>query len=82
MSDIYVKRKKGESFEAAFRRWTRRYQRSGKRFTLQSGRFHKTKDASNKRKASKLRSLKKAEKREWLVRIGKLVEDKRRGRRR
>lgn len=78
MSDIYVKRKKGESFEAMFRRWSRRYQKSGKRLTLQSGLFHTTKDTKNKRKASKLRSLKKAEKRDWLIKVGKLVEDKRR----
>ena len=77
MSHIYAKRKKGESFEAMFRRWSRRYQKSGKRFTLQAGLFHSKKDPKNKRKASKLRSLTKAEKRDWLVRTGKLVEKKR-----
>ncbi len=84
MSDIHAKRKKGESFEAMFRRWSRRYQRSGKRFTLQGGMFFTKDDPKNKRKASKLRSLEKAEKRDWLIRTGKLVEDKRRrgGRRR
>ncbi len=82
MSDIYVKRKKGESFEAMFRRWSRRYQKSGKRLTLQSGLFFSKAPAKNKRRASKLRSMKKAEKRDWLLKTGKLVEDKRRGRRR
>ena len=84
MSDIYAKRKKGESFEAMFRRWSRRYQKSGKRFTLQDKLFFSKKTTHNKAKESKLRSLGKAEKREWLIRTGKLVEDKRRrrGRRR
>jgi len=80
MSDINVKRKKGESFEAMFRRWSRRYQKSGKRLTLQSGRFFAKDPAKNKRKASKLRSLKVSNKRDWMVRVGK-IEDQPRGRR-
>jgi len=82
MSDIYVKRKKGESFEAMFRRWSRRYQKSGKRLTLQAGRFFAKKDPKNKRKTSKLRSLQVSEKRDWMVRVGKIEDKPRRGRRR
>lgn len=75
MSTIYVKRKKGESFEAMFRRFTRRFQQSGKALTVRNRRYHSRPVSKNKQHASKLRGLKIASKREWLLKTGKLVED-------
>lgn len=82
MSDIEVKRKKGESFEAMFRRWSKRVQSSGKILNVRAGRFHEKSPSKNKRQASALRRITIGEKREYLLRTGKLKEDDRRHRRR
>lgn len=79
---IDVKRRKGESFESLLRRFTRRVQQSGNMLEARKLRFHTDATSKNKQKASALRRLEIAEKREYLQKIGKLVEDKRRGRRR
>ncbi|MBU4315142.1 30S ribosomal protein S21 [Patescibacteria group bacterium] len=75
MSDILIRRKKGESFEAMYRRFSRRFQQSGKKLTLMDRRFFKKKKTKNKRQESALRGLTIGEKRDWLIRTGKLVED-------
>lgn len=80
MSDIEVKRKKGESFEAMFRRWSRRVQQSGKILEVRAGRFREKKPTKNKRKASALRRLEIGAKREYLLRTGQLKEESRRRR--
>lgn len=82
MSQIEVKRKKGESFDAMFRRFTRRLQQSGKVLDVRSGRFFERKPKKNKMKASALRRLVIGEKREYLLRSGKLKEEDNRRRRR
>lgn len=82
MSHIEVKKKKGESFDAMFRRFSRRVQQSGKVFDVRNGRFFVKKAKKNKLKDSALRRKKIGEKREYLLRVGKLKEDERRGRRR
>lgn len=82
MSHIEAKRKKGESFEAMFRRWSRRVQQSGKVLNVRANRYF-SKDASkNKTQESALRRMKMGEKRDYLLRTGKLKEDDRRRRRR
>ncbi|PIX62525.1 hypothetical protein CO057_02965 [Candidatus Uhrbacteria bacterium CG_4_9_14_0_2_um_filter_41_50] len=77
MSDINIKRKKGESFEAMFRRFTRRFQQSGKGLTVRANRYHAKKATKNKQHGSKLRGMEIADKREWMIKTGKLVEDAR-----
>ncbi|MFA6522444.1 MAG: 30S ribosomal protein S21 [Patescibacteria group bacterium] len=75
MSDIEIKRKKGESFEAMFRRFTRRVQQSGKTLDVRAGRFFTRTPNRNKRRKNALRRLEMGEKREYLIRTGKLKEE-------
>ncbi len=82
MSYIEAKRKKGESFDAMFRRWTRRVQQSGKILDLRAGRYFAKKPKKNKLKESALRRLEIGAKREYLLRTGKLKEEETRGRNR
>lgn len=81
MSDINIKRKKSESFEAMFRRFTRRCQQSGKTLTVRSRRYHAKSATKNKQQESKLRGLQISSKRDWMLKTGKLVEDTRKKRR-
>ena len=78
MSDIFIKRKKGESFEAMYRRFSRRFMQSGKKLTVAGKRYHNKKATKNKRQDSKLRGLKIANKRAWMVKTGQINEDDRR----
>lgn len=82
MSDIDIKRKKGESFEATFRRFSRRLQQSGKILTLRGRRTHARKPSRNKTHESALRRIEMGAKREYLLKTGKLKEEERRGPRR
>jgi len=82
MSDIYATKKKGESFESLFRRFTKRVQRSGKILTLRGRRFHEKKPGKNKVHESALRRLAKKDEFEYLIRSGKAKEEDLRGRRR
>lgn len=75
MSDIEVKRKKGESFEAVFRRFSRRLQQSGKALDVRAGRYFAKKAKKNKVHKSKLRSLAMGEQREFLLKTGKVKEE-------
>ena len=77
-----VKRRKNESFEGLFRRFTRRVQQGG--CILQARKYrYRIKDMNKtKERESAIRRLKMGEKREYLIRTGKLVEDRRRRRRR
>lgn len=75
MSAIEVKRKKGESFEAVFRRFTRRVQQSGKVLTVRSTRFLVKKPKKNRQHDSALRRLEMGAKREYLLKTGKVREE-------
>lgn len=75
MSDIEVKRKKGESFEALFRRFTRRIQQSGKPLNVRSGRFFAKKPNKNKLHESAVRRLEMGERREYMLKTGKIREE-------
>lgn len=75
MSDIEVKRKKGESFEALFRRFTRRLQQSGKPLDVRAGRFFATTPNKNKIHESAIRRLEMGERREYLLKTGKIREE-------
>lgn len=75
MSTIEVKRKKGESFEAVFRRFTRRMQQSGKPLTVRAKRFRAKAPNKNRTRDSALRRLEMGEKREYLLKTGKAREE-------
>ena len=75
MSVIEVKRKKGETFEALFRRCTRRIQQSGKQLDLRSGRFFTRTPKKNKLHDSAIRSIVKGGRREYLLKTGKAREE-------
>lgn len=75
MSSIEVKRKKGESFEAVFRRFTRRLQQSGKVLTVRGKRFRSKDPNKNRKHGSALRRLEMGAKREYLLKTGKVKEE-------
>ncbi|MDP2631880.1 MAG: 30S ribosomal protein S21 [Candidatus Uhrbacteria bacterium] len=81
MSHIDTQRKKGESFEGAFRRFTLRFRLSGKRQEVMSGRYFSKKPSKNRTQESALRRLEMGAKRDHLIRTGKLKEEERGGRR-
>ena len=79
---LEAKRKKGESFESFLRRFNKRLIQSGVIFEFKDKRFL-TKDANkNKQKSIALERKKYKEKMEYLKKIGKLPEEKLRGKRR
>ena len=83
MSTVEVKRKKGESFEAVFRRFTRRMQQSGKPLTVRAKRYLAKTPSKNRTRDSAIRRLEMGEKREYLLKTGKVKEeDLQQGRRR
>lgn len=75
MSTIEVKRKKGESFDALLRRFTRRVQQSGKVLTVRGGRFLVRKPKKTRIHESALRRLEKGAQREYLLKTGKAKEE-------
>ncbi len=78
---VEAKRRKTESFESLLRRFGRRLQQSGKALQTRKIRFHHAKPSKNKLKESALRRLHMSAKREYLIKTGEVVEDKRRRRR-
>lgn len=74
---VDVKRKKGESFESLLRRYSRRMQQSGRALEARKFRFHASKPTKNKLKVSALRREEIRKKRDYLMRIGQLVEESR-----
>ncbi len=74
---VNVKRKKGESFESLYRRFGRRVQQSGQVLETKKSRFYTSEPSKTKQKASALRRLQARVKREYLMRIGALVEERR-----
>ena len=81
MSDIQITKKKGESFEALFRRFTRRVQQSGKVFNVRAARFFEKAPTKNKLHGSKLRKLRIGEDLAYKLRVGKITEEELRGNR-
>lgn len=75
MSQIQVEKKKGESFDAMFRRFSRRVQQSGKVLNVRAGRYFAKKQTKNKARASALRRIEMGEKREYMLKSGKLKEE-------
>jgi ribosomal protein S21 len=76
-----VKRKKGETFDALFRRFQRRIQSSGKVLQAKKIRFHKKDEKPNKRREGALRREEMRAKYTYELKTGKLKPDpKKRGR--
>lgn len=78
---VNVKRRKGESFESFYRRFSRRLQQSGNMIEARKHRYEDDQPNKAAIKQSALRRIRVGEKRTYLMRIGQLIE-KRRGRRR
>ena len=79
---VDVKRRKGESFEGLFRRFTRRVQQSGRLLEARKHRFHEPEHSKNSVRRSALRRKDIRQKREYLLKTGKLIEEERKGPRR
>ena len=71
---INTKRRKGESFESLYRRFSRRVQQSGVTIETKKNRFHVDEPNKTRQKKSALRRLAVRIKREYLIRIGQLDE--------
>ncbi len=74
---VDVKRRKGESFESLLRRYSRRLQQSGNALEARKLRYFASKPTKNKLKVSAVRRLEIRDKRDYLSRIGQLVEEPR-----
>lgn len=74
---VDVKRRKGESFESLLRRYGRRLQQSGKVLEARKLRYHASEPTKNKLKASAIRRNEIRDKRDYLARIGQLVDEPR-----
>ncbi len=71
---VDVKRRKGESFEALLRRFSRRIQQSGNMLEARKGRFYAKPPNQHRKQVSALRRLEMKDKREYLIKVGKFVE--------
>ncbi|MFH1404792.1 MAG: 30S ribosomal protein S21 [Patescibacteria group bacterium] len=72
---VEVKRKKGESFESLLRRFSRRTQQSGRMLEARKRRFFKAEENKTKKRESTIRKLVMGKKREYLIKVGQLIED-------
>jgi len=75
---VEIKRKKGETFESFFRRFSKRVQQSGKIIEAKNKQFLQPKKNEAAKKKSALVGMKLRSKKEYLRKIGKLEEDTRR----
>lgn len=75
---VEQKRKKGESFETFLRRFNKRLQSSGKLREVRQRQHVAPKINKNKQKKRALVGMDLASKREYLQKIGKYVEERRR----
>lgn len=74
-SHIEAKRKKGESFDALLRRFTRRMQQSGKNLDVKANRFWVKTPKKNRIHDSALRKLVKGARRAYMLKTGKVTEE-------
>ena len=75
---LEVKRKKGESFDALLRRFTKRVQLSGRLLEAKKHRFHLRNKNKNSLRKSALRRLEISTHREFLLKTGRLTEEEER----
>lgn len=81
-SHIEAKRKKGESFDALLRRFTRRIQQSGKNLDVKANRFWTKAPKKNRIQDSALRKMVKGARRAYMLKTGKVTEEDLRTKRR
>ena len=72
---VEVKRKKGESFEALLRRFSRRIQQSGRVLQAKKVRFHKPEGNKNSLRSAALRREYLSARREYMLKSGKMKEE-------
>lgn len=72
---VEVKRKKGESFEALIRRFSKKIQQSGRLIQTRKIRYHAKKKNKTAVRSAAARREEISDKREYLKKIGKLVEE-------
>lgn len=72
---LEVKRRKGESFDAFLRRFTKRVQLSGSMLEAKKHRFHSRNKNKTSVRNSALRRLENAAHREYLLKTGRLTEE-------
>ena len=72
---VEVKRKKGESFEALLRRFSRRIQQSGRVLQAKKVRFRQPEPNKNAQRDAALRRQFLGARREYLLKSGKLKEE-------
>jgi len=70
-----VKRKKGETFEALMRRFSKKVQQSGRLIQSRKIRFFESKKNKTRVRAGAARRSEINNKREYLKKIGKLIEE-------
>ena len=70
-----VKRKKGETFESFVRRFSKKVQQSGRLIQSRKIRYHEKRKNKNAVRAAAARRQEITDKREYLKKIGKLVEE-------
>lgn len=70
-----VKRKKGETFEALIRRFSKKVQQSGRLLQSRKIRYHTAKKNKTAVRTAAARREEISAKREYLKKIGKLVEE-------
>lgn len=70
-----VRRKKGESFESFMRRFSKKVQQSGRLLQVRKIRFYSKKKNKTASRAAAARRAEITAKREYLKKIGKLVEE-------
>lgn len=82
LSVAEVKKKKGESFESLMRRFTRRIQDSGRILQARKIRFHDKGKSKNAERTAAIRRTEIGERREYMLKTGKMKEEDFRRRRR
>jgi len=70
-----VKRKKGETFESLVRRFSKKIQQSGRLLQSRKVRFHERKKNRTAVRAAAARRSEITSKRDYLKKIGKLIEE-------
>jgi len=74
---VEAKRKKGETFESFYRRFSKRLQQSGRLFLARKIRFHDKGQNKTERRRSAIFKINARSKREFLKKTGQLKEDER-----
>ena len=72
---VEVKRKKGESFDALLRRFSKRVQESGRLLQAKKVRFYDSPKNKNAERDAALRRQYLSERRDYLLKTGKLKEE-------